>query len=37
MKNGMAKDFSWDVSAENYLKVFQKILTEKQPAHYSYD
>lgn len=29
MKNGMAMDFSWLSSAEQYLKLYEKTVTEK--------
>ena len=30
MENGMAKDFSWKLSALKYLELYEKALTEKQ-------
>ena len=32
MKNGMAKDFSWNSSAQQYLKLYEKTVAEKKRA-----
>jgi starch synthase len=32
MRNGMAKDFSWEASAKEYVKVYEKVRHMKAPA-----
>jgi len=33
MRNGMAKDFSWDASAKEYVRIYEKVrLSRSAPA-----
>jgi glycogen synthase len=32
MKNGMAKDFSWSVSARKYVELYEKLVSVQRKA-----